>query len=61
MSRAIQIPTIDDIPTDIDPRVREVLQQIVEYINIREGRVGANTRARFVSEQELIDQGALPS
>lgn len=51
-----KVPAIIDIPTDIDPKVKRVLDSIKEASEVRLGRRG-DPRDRAITLRELIDSG----
>lgn len=59
MAEKLKPPHINDIPRDFDPRLREILEQLREYIDFREGQIAKGTKSRFVTIQDLIDAGVI--
>ena len=51
-----KVPAIIDIPADIDPKVKRVLDSMKEASEIRLGRRG-DPRDRAITLRELIDSG----
>lgn len=59
VGRKIKPPTIEDLPEDLDPRLREILEGIIYSLDLREGRVAKETNTRFVNIQDLVDAGVV--
>lgn len=59
LGRTPKIPTLGDIPPDVSPALRELLENIILSIDIREGRVGRGTNSRFVTIQDLVAAGVI--
>lgn len=55
-TKETKVPAIIDIPTDIDPKVKRVLDSIKEASEVRLGRRG-DPRDRAITLRELIDSG----
>ena len=51
-----KVPAIIDIPADIDPKIKRVLDSMKEASEIRLGRRG-DPRDRAITLRELIDSG----
>jgi hypothetical protein len=58
--RKIITPAIPDIPEDTPKPLRDVLEAMKQWIDIREGRAAKGTNARSVSIQDLVDAGVVP-
>lgn len=58
-ARAIKPLSLDDIPADLEPRLRELLEQLIYAADLREGRVARGTNSRFVTIKDLIDAGVI--
>lgn len=59
IGRKIKPINLEELPADFDPRLRELLEQIVYALDLREGRVAAKTNSRFVTIQDLVDAGVI--
>lgn len=59
IGRTVKPLSIDDIPADMEPRMREVLEAIIYAIDLREGRVAKGTNSRFVTIQDLVAAGVV--
>lgn len=59
VGRKIKPTTLGELPPDMDPRVREVLEAIMYALDLREGRIAAGTNSRFVTIQDLVDAGVV--
>ena len=57
--RTIKVPSIQDLPENLDPVLREVLEQIVNALDVREGRVAKGTNSRFTTIQDLVTAGVV--
>lgn len=57
IGRKIKPISLDDLPADLDPRLREIIESIVYAMDLREGRIARGTNTRFVSIQDLVDAG----
>lgn len=59
-NRPIKISSFDSIPDSVDKPLRDLLEQIIHHIDLREGRIAPGTNTRFVSIQDLVDAGVVP-
>lgn len=59
IGRIVKPLSSDDIPADLDPRLRDILEAIIYAIDLREGRVAKNTNSRFVTIQDLVTAGVV--
>lgn len=59
IGREIIPPSLEDLPKDIDPKLRSLLEALIYTIDIREGRVARGTNTRFVTIQDLVDAGLI--
>lgn len=57
--RKIKVPALGDIPKNVDPALRDVLQSIIDAIDLREGRTSPGSNTRFVTIQDLVDAGVI--
>ena len=51
-----KVPAIIDIPADLDPKIKRVLESLKEVLEVRLGRRG-DPRDRAITLRELIDSG----
>ena len=58
MTRSIKVTTLPDLPTNIDPQLRDFLMALVQQNNQREGRIGL-PGDRFVTINDLIGAGVI--
>lgn len=59
LGRPLTMPEVGDLPLDMDPHLRSVLEAIIQTIDIREGRQLKGKNVRFVTIQDLIDAGLI--
>jgi hypothetical protein len=59
VARTLNPPSIGDIPPDTPPALRQLLEDLIYAMQLREGRVGAGTNSRFVTIQDLVDAGVV--
>lgn len=59
IGRIVKPISIDDIPADLDPRLREILENVIYSMDLREGRVAKGTNSRFVTIQDLVSAGLI--
>lgn len=57
IGRKINPPQLPDIPADLDPVLRDILEAYRQGMDLREGRLSPNTNSRFVTIQDLVDAG----
>lgn len=57
--RKIITPAIPDVPPDTPKPLRDVLEAMKQWIDIREGRAAKGTNARAVVIQDLVDAGVV--
>jgi hypothetical protein len=59
IGRAIKVPSLEDLPQNVDPQLRTFLEALIYAIDIREGRIAPGTNTRFVTIQDLVDAGVV--
>jgi len=59
LGRKVQPPLLPEIPADLEPRLRAILEALYEEIDLREGRQAKGTNSRFVSIEDLVDAGVI--
>ena len=59
VGRKIKVPVPGDLPNDIPKGLRDVLENIIHALDMREGRVAKGTNTRFVTIQDLVDAGLI--
>jgi len=59
IGRKVPPPLLPDIPEDLDPRLRGILEALYEEIDLREGRQAKGTNSRFVTIEDLVEAGVI--
>lgn len=57
--RKIVPPQFSGIPEDFDPRLRGILEELQQALDLREGRIAPGTNTRFVTIGDLVDAGVV--
>lgn len=53
-TRSLRPLSLEDVPHDLDPRLKTLLESIISTVDLREGRVAKDSNARFASLEDLV-------
>lgn len=59
LGRPLTMPELGEVPPGTEPALKSLVENIVQTIEIREGRTLRGKNTRFVTIQDLIDAGVV--